>query len=73
MVRPADLWGVYIVWMITTDQAIEMYARFCKARYGEDAKRIADARAAELGDAGDNEGARVWRAVKSRIETQSLN
>jgi hypothetical protein len=59
--------------MITTDQAIEMYARFCKARYGEDARRIADVRAAELGDAGDSEGARVWRAVRSRIETQSLN
>jgi len=73
MVRPADLRGVCLVWMITTDQAIEMYARFCKARYGEDAKRIADARAAELGDAGDNEGARVWRAVRIRIETQSLN
>ena len=72
MVRPADLGGV-CMWMITTDQAIEMYARFCKARYGEDARRIADARAAELGDAGDNEGARVWRAVRIRIETQSLN
>ena len=61
------------MWMITTDQAIEMYARFCKARFGAEAKRIADERAVELGDAGDSEGARVWRAVRSRIEAQSLN
>ena len=61
------------MWMITTDQAIEMYARFCKARYGADAKRMADARAAELREAGDNEGERVWRAVRNKIEIQSLN
>jgi hypothetical protein len=58
---------------ITTDQAVEMYARFCRARYGADAKRLADARAAELGAAGDDEGERVWRAVKNRIETQNPN
>ena len=59
--------------MITTDQAIEMYARFCKARYGADAKRMADAKAAELGQAGDNEGERVWRAVRNKIDAQNLN
>jgi hypothetical protein len=58
---------------ITTDQAIEMYARFCRARYGADAMRLADARAAELGEAGDDEGERIWRAVKARIETQNPN
>jgi hypothetical protein len=59
--------------MITTDQAIEMYARFCKARYGADARRTAHARAAELGEAGDDEGERVWRAVTDRIEVQAPN
>jgi hypothetical protein len=59
--------------MITTDQAIEMYARFCRTRYGADARRMADARAAELGEAGDDEGERVWRAVTDRIDVQAPN
>jgi hypothetical protein len=58
---------------ITTDQAVEMYARFCTARYGANAKRMVAERAAELGDAGDDEGERVWRAVKNKIETQNPN
>lgn len=58
---------------ITTDQAVEMYARFCAARYGANATRLAAERAAELGHAGDDEGERVWRAVKSKLEAQYPN
>jgi hypothetical protein len=64
--------GSSTVW-ITTDQAIEIYARFCAARYGANAKRMAADRAVELGHAGDDEGERVWRAVKQKIEAQAQN
>ena len=38
---------VGVMW-ITTDQAAEMYARFCRARYGVNARQIAEEKAAEL-------------------------
>jgi hypothetical protein len=61
--------------MITTDQAIEMYARFCKARFGADAKRIADARALSSAMPATMKCARgLARAVtQSKIEARALN
>ena len=56
---------------ITTDQAAEMYARFCKARYGAKARTIAEERTAELRQSGDDEGERVWSKVKRHIETSN--
>ena len=56
---------------ITTDQAAEMYARFCRARYGLNAKKVVEAKAAELRSSGDAEGERVWAKVKRQIEMQA--
>jgi len=56
---------------VTTDQAVDIYARFCRARYGASASRIVAEKAAELRSQGDDEGARVWMKVKRKIETQS--
>jgi hypothetical protein len=56
---------------ITTDQAAEMYARFCRARYGVDATKVVEAKAAELRRSGDSEGERVWAKVKRQIEMQA--
>lgn len=56
---------------ITTDQAAEMYARFCKARYGAKARIIAEEKTAELRQSGDDEGERVWSKVKRHIETSN--
>ena len=56
---------------ITTDQAAEMYARFCKARYGAKAKTIAEAKTMELRQSGDDEGERVWAKVKRHIEASN--
>ena len=53
---------------ITTDEAAEMYARFCKARYGANAHRIVEEKTVELRDAGDREGERIWTKVKRHIE-----
>jgi hypothetical protein len=56
------------MWMITTDQAVEMYARFCKARYGASAEKIAEERTTELRQSGDREGERVWAKVQRHLQ-----
>ena len=56
---------------ITTDQAVDIYARFCRARYGAAASWIVAQKAAELRSQGDAEGERVWMKVRREIETQS--
>ena len=56
-----DMW-------ITNDQAAEIYARFCKARYGNEAIKIIRQRVAELRKAGDAEGERIWNLVAQKLE-----
>jgi hypothetical protein len=58
------------VW-ITTDEAIEIYARFCAARYGANAISVVHQRVSELRMSGDGEGARVWNEVGRWIETRN--
>ena len=58
---------------ITIDQATEMYARFCRARYGARAVEIAEEKASELRNRGDIEGQRVWAKVKTEVERQNAN
>lgn len=58
---------------ITTDQAVEMYARFFRSRYGANAGKLADEKTAELRNAGDRDGERVWTKVRRQIEVQSAN
>ena len=58
---------------ITTDQAIEMYARVCRARYGINAKKLIEERATELRKVGDTEGEHVWMKVKQLIEIQATH
>jgi len=55
---------------ITTDQAIDIYARYCKARFGARATKLARARMAELRQSGDLEGERIWEEVSRRVEQQ---
>jgi hypothetical protein len=55
---------------ITTDQAIDIYARYCKARFGARATKLARARMAELRQSGDLEGERIWEEVSRRVEAQ---
>lgn len=56
-----------VMW-ISNDQAAEIYARFCKARYGSDAIKIVRERIAELRKAGDVEGERIWSLVANEVE-----
>jgi len=55
---------------ITTDQAIDIYARYCKARFGARATKMTRARVAELRQSGDVEGERIWSEVSRRVEEQ---
>jgi len=52
---------------VTSEQAAEIYARFCQARYGGEAFMIAKTRASELHKAGDVEGERIWDRVADYI------
>jgi hypothetical protein len=61
------------MWTITTDQAAEMYARFCLSRYGAKAKQVVTAKALELRKAGDLEGERIWSQVRQHIEGPKPN
>jgi hypothetical protein len=65
--------GERILWTITNEQAAEMYARFCRARYGARAKRVAEQKIEELRNRGDAEGERAWSLVTRKIELQSPN
>jgi hypothetical protein len=58
---------------ITTDQAVEMYARFFRSRYGANAGKLADEKTTELRNAGDRDGERVWSKVRRQIEIQNAN
>ena len=54
----------------THQDAIEIYARFCRARYGAAAEETVRARAKDLEKRGDLEGVRVWNEVAVEIEKQ---
>jgi hypothetical protein len=53
---------------ITNDQAAEIYARFCRARYGAQAIKVIRKRIAELHRLGDTEGERIWKLVEQKLE-----
>jgi predicted phage gp36 major capsid-like protein len=61
------------MWTITTDQAVEMYARFCRSRYGANAKKVAEEKTAVLRRLGDAEGEHVWTKVTQQIEIQDAH
>lgn len=53
---------------ITRADAVEMYARFCLARYGEVAPQRVSAKAKSLAETGDVEGERIWNEVATVIQ-----
>jgi hypothetical protein len=68
--------GVYdgcateICMWITMDEAITMFARYCRSRFGDAAIEQAKAKAKLLQKRGDAEGHRVWNQVAVEIEKQ---
>lgn len=55
---------------ITQRDAIEMYARFCRAHYGAAAGETVWATARKLEKRGDYGGNRIWNEVAAEIEKQ---
>ena len=56
---------------ITPDEAVEMFARYCRARFGETATQKVRAKAKALHERGDTEGHAVWNKVADEIEKRS--
>ena len=52
----------------TRQDAIEMYARFCMARYGANAGKKVKSRAHQLANRGDKDGEKIWHEVAVAIE-----
>ena len=53
---------------ITEDEAVVMFARYCRARFGRSASRRVRARARALGKRGDAKGHYIWNRVAEEIE-----
>src|SRR5262245_33052759 len=52
---------------ITTDEAVEMHARFLVARYGRRASRLAREKASSLHESSDLGGHKVWNEVADAV------
>ena len=53
---------------ITQDEAVVMFARYCRARFGKSASGRARAQAKALKRRGDTEGHDVWSKVAEEID-----
>jgi hypothetical protein len=53
---------------IALPEAVTMYARFCRARYGMVASKMVRAKARELRLKGDFQGHKIWTDVAREIE-----
>ena len=69
--KPYILWKYQMpseTWMITADEAVEMYARFLAARYGRPASKRARERAIPLRRDGDAQGYEIWNKVADTVD-----
>jgi hypothetical protein len=53
---------------ITSDEAVVMFARYCRARFGIKASEQVRAKAKKLKERGDIEGHEIWNKVAQEIE-----
>jgi hypothetical protein len=54
--------------LITSDQAVSMFARYCRARFGKKAAHKVRSTAKALQKKGDTAGHDVWNRVADEIE-----
>jgi hypothetical protein len=57
--------------LITSDDAVVMFARYCRARFGRKASQKVRAKAQALHERGDIEGHEVWNRVADEIEKRA--
>jgi len=53
---------------IDLPEAIHLYARYCRARYGSSATKVVQERATQLSEKGDLDGERIWSDLAREIE-----
>lgn len=53
---------------ITQDEAVTMFARYCRARFGKSASHRVRAKANSLEKRGDLRGQQVWNKVADELE-----
>ena len=53
---------------ITQDEAVVMFARYCRARFGKTASQQVRAKATALKKRGDIEGHAIWNKVADEID-----
>ena len=54
----------------THEDAVVMYARFCRAHYGFNAYEKVKQRAKQLGRIGDSAGEKIWAEVAAEIQKE---
>jgi hypothetical protein len=54
---------------VSVDEAVTMYARFCHARYGGHAERMARNRIQHLRRKGDVKGVEVWEKLVRELKS----
>jgi hypothetical protein len=54
----------------TREDAVEMYARFCRAHYGINAYEKVKQRAKQLERSGDLAGEKIWNEVAAEIQKE---
>jgi hypothetical protein len=59
------------MWIALPD-AVRMYARFCHARYGTVASKMAQEKAIELKQKGDLQGHQIWSDLAREIEHRTV-
>ena len=57
---------------ITSEEAVVMYAKFCRAHYGFNAHQKVKNRASQLAQEGDIEGEKIWNQVAAELEKAPL-
>jgi hypothetical protein len=56
---------------ITSHEAVKIFTRYCRARFGKSASRDVRAKARLLEQRGDAEGHKVWSEVAEEIDKDS--
>jgi len=59
------------MWFPTQNDAVEMFARFLKARHGTAASKLARKTAASLQNEGDVNGCKIWTQVADSMDQKT--
>ena len=58
------------MWVPTREEAVAIYARFCRSHYGVNAREKVTSRATQLGRQGDSDGERICEVAQEIEKTK---